>query len=85
MTHRTIKIDGTLFDIFDSQLGADHFKKRSEGGDISIILRNKFLFMRRGEVELTVRPAAGDTDDVRQKAAQAILDEAEAMIKLEMA
>lgn len=88
MTHRTIKIDGTLFNIFDSQAGADRFIKANPVADISVVLRGKWLMMRRDGFEM-ITNAAGVVSNAReggvQAAGQALLDEVEAMIKLEMA
>lgn len=87
LTHRTARIDGTLFNIFDSQAGADRFISATPG-DISVIVRKKTLFMRRDGFEM-ITNAAGVVSNAKeagvQSAGQALLDEVEAMIQLEMA
>lgn len=88
MTHRTIKIDGALFNIFDSQPGADRFIRDNPTADISVIVRNKTVTMRRSGFEMVLN-GAGVVSNAReagvQASGQALLDEVEAMIKLEMA
>lgn len=88
MTHRTIKIDGMLFDIFDSQAGADRFIKANQVDDISVVVRRHSVTMRRNGFEMILNNA-GVVSNAReagvQSAGQALLDEVEAMIQLEMA
>jgi hypothetical protein len=87
MTKRSIKIDGTLFSVFDSRAGADRFIA-STPGDISVIVRDRALMMRRDGFEMIIN-LAGVVSNAKeagvQSAAQALLDEVEAMIKLELA
>lgn len=87
MTHRTARVDGTLFNIFDSQAGADRFINATPG-DISVIVRGRTLMMRRDGFEM-ITNSAGVVSSAKeagvQSAAQALLDEVEAMIKLEIA
>ena len=88
MTHRTIKIDGTLFNIFDSQPGADRLLKDNPTADVSVVVRRHTVTMRRDGFEMVLN-GAGVVSNAReggvQAAGQALLDEIEAMIKLEMA
>ena len=88
MTHRTVKIDGDIFNIFDSQAGADRFLKENPLADINVIVRKKTVTMRRSGFEMILN-GAGVVSNAReagvQSAGQALLDEVEAMIQLEMA
>jgi hypothetical protein len=88
MTHRTTKIDGTLFNIFDSQAGADLFIRENPDADISVVVRRKTVTLRRSGFEMILN-GAGVVSNAReggvQVAGQALLDEIEAHIKLEMA
>jgi hypothetical protein len=88
MTHRTIKIDGTLFNIFDSQPGAERFIRDNPEGDLSVVVRGKMVTMRRNGFEMIINNA-GVVSNAReagvQSSGQALLDEVEAMIRLEMA
>lgn len=88
MTQRSIKVDGTLFFIFDSQAGAERFIDANPAGDISVVLRNRWLMMRRDGFIMQIN-GAGVVSNAReagvQSAGQAMLDEIEAMIKLEVA
>jgi hypothetical protein len=87
LTHRTARVDGTLFNIFDSQAGADRFIDNTPG-DISVIVRGRTLMMRRDGFEM-ITNTAGVVSNAKeggvQAAGQALLDEVEAMIKLELA
>jgi hypothetical protein len=89
LTHRAFKIDGTLFNIFDSHAGADRFIKDNPAADISVIVRRKTLMMmRQGGLKMVIN-VAGVVSNAReggvQSSAQALLDGVEAMIKLEVA
>jgi hypothetical protein len=88
LTHRTARIDGTLFNIFDSQSGADRFVRDNPDGDINVIVRRRTLMMRRDGFEMALN-CAGVVSNAReagvQASGQALLDEVEAMIQLEMA
>lgn len=85
--HRTVKVDGTLFNIFDSAPGAERFIRDNPAGDISVVLRNRWLMMRRNGFEMQIN-GAGVVSNAReagvQSSGQALLDEIEAMIKLEV-
>jgi hypothetical protein len=88
LTHRTARVDGTLFSIFDSQSGAERFIKDNPEGDISVVVRNRWLMMRRNGFEMSCN-TAGVVSNAREgavlSAGQALLDEVEAMIQLETA
>lgn len=88
MTHRAFKIDGTLINVFDSAPGAERFIKENPAADISVALRGRWLMMRRNGFEMIINNA-GVVSNAReagvQSSGQALLDEIEAMIKLEMA
>lgn len=88
MTHRTIKIDGGLFNVFDSQPGAERFIRDNPEGDLSVIVRHKTVTMRRSGFEMVINNA-GVVSNAReagvQSSGQALLDEVEAMIQMEMA
>ena len=87
MTHRTTKINGTLFNIFDSQPGAERFIRDNPTADLSVIVRNRTVTMRRNGFEMVLN-GAGVVSNAReagvQASGQALLDEVEAMIKLEV-
>lgn len=88
LTHRTARIDGMLFNIFDSQPGAERFIRDNPTGDISVIVRHKTVTMRRNGFEMVINNA-GVVSNAReagvQSSGQALLDEVEAMIQLETA
>lgn len=87
MTHRTIQIGRELFNVFDSQPGAEKFKAEHPDTDINVVVRRRSLFMRAHGVEMTII-IGGTVADPRQGRAQAagqtVLDEVEAMIAREV-
>lgn len=87
MTHRTVKVDGTLINVFDSQGGADRFIRDNPVADIAVAVRGRWLMMRRNGFEMIINNA-GVVSNAReagvQSSGQALLDEIEAMIKLEI-
>lgn len=86
MTHRAFRIDGVLFQVFDSHAGAQRFITQ-QAGDYTVIVRGRAYAARRGETYLTVnlnseaKPEHGHV----MAAAQAVAAEIDKMIAAEKA
>jgi hypothetical protein len=86
LTHRTFKIGNSLINVFDSRLGADQFLKKNQG-DVTVVVRGKTYFSRRGELELTVNIGMTETPKNAHliAAAKSVSQEIEHMILREQA
>jgi hypothetical protein len=84
MSHRTFVIDGTAFNVFESQAGAQRFIS-SQAGDYSALVRRRALLCRRGDTFLTInlRTEHDPKHGAAMEAARTIATEIEKMIAAE--